>query len=106
MKSVRHIFLWSLCSFLSTNSTPLLAYQQQDLRKIAAPNDTAIKMFLGYDSRTGLLKEQCIKNVTGRIHGANPDLRETYSRSAAKDQHQGYEPHHRRRPDGEPAANV
>ena len=52
---------------------PALAYKPSDQRKIAAPNDTAIKLLVGYDSRTGAYKEQCIRNVNQRTKGASPD---------------------------------
>ena len=49
------------------------AYKPSDQRKIAAPNDTAIKLLVGYDSRTGAYREQCIRNVNQRSTGASPD---------------------------------
>ena len=55
-------------------TAPVFAYKQMDVIKLAAPNDTPIKLLLGYDSTTGTFVEQCISaNNLKKTSGKDPD---------------------------------
>jgi len=51
---------------LTAFSVPVQAYKQADIIKLNTPNDTPVKMLLGYNSKTGMLMEQCLKPVKSK----------------------------------------
>ena len=62
-----------LCGLIFlAGSLPTYAYKPNEMRKIAAPKDTAISMLMGYNTRTGQYAEQCLKSVTKRRVGQSP----------------------------------
>ncbi|TQV73957.1 hypothetical protein FLL45_13930 [Aliikangiella marina] len=63
------------CLFNVSNAN---AYPQSEIRKIRAPSNTPIKMFLGYDSRSGMIKEQCVNGFSQRVKGSNENSSNTF----------------------------
>jgi len=69
-------FLCGIISLLDFSHSQ--AYQQSELRKIAAATDTPIKMFIGYGTRTGQYKKQCIKQIAERTKEQSPDAQSVF----------------------------